>query len=84
MKRAFLFAVCMLASFFIGFFYKNQIKEEVVPTYSEVTVKEENSLKSSIDKVYNSVVVIETYDSVEDHKKSNGITNLNDLIENND
>lgn len=63
MKRAFLFAVCMLASFFIGFFYKNQIKEEVVPTYSEVTVKEENSLKSSIDKVYNSVVVIETYDT---------------------
>ena len=65
MKRAFLFAVCMLASFFVGFFYDNYKKEEVdvIPTYTEVTVREETSLRSSIDKVYDSVVVIETYDA---------------------
>ena len=73
MKKAFLFAVCMLSSFFIGFFYKDYNKdtpvecvqeETVVPTLTEVTYKEETSLKGSIDKVYDAVVVIETYDQI--------------------
>lgn len=71
MKKACLFAVCMLTSFFIGFFYDNSLKEEVLPTYTEVTFKEENSLRNSINKIYNSVVVIETYDS-QGNKKGTG------------
>lgn len=65
MKRACLFAVCMFTSFFIGFFYNNYLSKEevVIPTYTEVTFKEENSLRSSIEKIYDSVVVIETFDS---------------------
>ena len=49
MKRACLFAVCMFTSFFIGFFYNNYLSKEevVIPTYTEVTFKEENSLRSS-------------------------------------
>lgn len=42
--------------------------EETVPTnavLNEVIVKEENSLKSSLDKIYDAVVVIETYDKRE-------------------
>lgn len=62
MKKACLFAVCMLSSFFIGYFYNNNIKEQVVPTFTEVTYREENSLRSSIEKIYNAVVVVETYD----------------------
>lgn len=68
MKKACLFAVCIITSFFIGYFYNNYLlkeKEYVIPTYTEVTFKEENSLKTSIEKIYNSVVVIETYDSRE-------------------
>lgn len=66
MKKACLFAVCIITSFFIGYFYNNYLlKEEeyVIPTYTEVTFKEENSLKTSIEKIYDSVVVVETYDS---------------------
>ena len=65
MKKACLFAICMFASFFIGFFYNDYLlnEEDVIPTYTEVTFKEENSLRSSIDKIYNAVVVIETYDN---------------------
>lgn len=66
MKKACLFAVCIITSFFIGYFYNNYLlkeKEYVIPTYTEVTFKEENSLKTSIEKIYDSVVVVETYDS---------------------
>lgn len=66
MKKACLFAVCIITSFFIGYFYNNFLlkeKEYTIPTFTEVTFKEENSLKTSIEKIYDSVVVIETYDS---------------------
>lgn len=64
MKKAFNFAVCIIASFFIGFFYNENTKEDnnLIPTFNEIQVTESNSLKDSIDKVYNAVVVIETYD----------------------
>lgn len=64
MKKAFNFAVCIIASFFIGFFYNENTKEDnnLIPTFNEIQVTESNSLKDSIDKIYNAVVVIETYD----------------------
>lgn len=62
MKKACLFAVCMLSSFFIGFYFNYNEKNGVIPTFTEITYKEETSLKSSIDKIYNAVVVVETYD----------------------
>ena len=64
MKKALNFAVCIIASFFIGFFYNENIKEEnsLIPTFDEIKLTETNSLKESIDKIYDSVVVIETYD----------------------
>ena len=66
MKKAFNFAVCIIASFFIGFFYNENLKEtDLLPTFNEVQVMEKNSLKDSIDKIYNAVVVIETYDKNE-------------------
>lgn len=66
MKKAFNFAVCIIASFFIGFFYNENLKEtDLLPTFNEVQVMEKNSLRDSIDKIYNAVVVIETYDKNE-------------------
>ncbi len=66
MKKAFNFAVCIIASFFIGFFYNENLKEtDLLPTFNEVQVMEKNSFKDSIDKIYNAVVVIETYDKNE-------------------
>lgn len=66
MKKAFNFAVCIIASFFIGFFYNENLKEtDLLPTFNEVQVMGKNSLKDSIDKIYNAVVVIETYDKNE-------------------
>lgn len=66
MKKAFNFAVCIIASFFIGFFYNENLKKtDLLPTFNEVQVMEKNSLKDSIDKIYNAVVVIETYDKNE-------------------
>lgn len=66
MKKAVLNAVCMLASFFIAIIYikydlNNKSENTVVPTFTEVVYKEEG-LRESIDKIYNSVFVIETYD----------------------
>lgn len=60
MKKTILFVVCIILSFFVGFFYNEQNK--IAPTFTEVVYREENSLKNSIDKIYDAVVVIEIYD----------------------
>lgn len=66
MKKAFNFAVCIIASFFIGFFYNENFKDNnLLPTFNEIEIIEKDSLKDSIDKIYNTVVVIETYDKNE-------------------
>lgn len=66
MKKAFNFAVCIIASFFIGFFYNENFKDNnLLPIFNETEIIEKDSLKDSIDKIYNTVVVIETYDKNE-------------------
>lgn len=65
------FIISFVIAFALGFTsdilvnkYLNQ-EEKTTPVLNEVVVKEENSLKSSLSKIYNSVVVVETYDGRE-------------------
>ena len=68
MKDKTIFAVSVITSFFVGIIgtllvvYNIPMKTQVVEkTVNEISSTDDNTIKSSIDKIYNAVVVIESY-----------------------
>ena len=67
MKNKIIYIFSIVLSLFVGIsgtiyvYNKFDKQEKTIETISTVNIEEKNNLKSSIDKVYNSVVVIETY-----------------------
>lgn len=67
MKQRLIYIVTVIMSFFVGItgtlFVTDYLKEEKEETNkTSVEITESNTIKPSIDKVYDSVVLIETYD----------------------
>lgn len=62
-----IYIVSIFLTFLLGFIsdyiIQKSFKEETKTVMSEITIKEENTLASSLNKIYNAVVVIETLDS---------------------
>lgn len=66
MKKFLIYLTSILLALFIGavgtkYYLTNNINNEI-KTIKEVNISESNNLKESIDKIYDAVVVVQTYD----------------------
>lgn len=67
MKQKIIYIITIIMSFFVGIvgtlFVTDYLKEDIEPTdKTSVEITEANTIKPAIDKIYDSVVLIETYD----------------------
>lgn len=69
MKQKIIYIVTIIMSFFVGIvgtlFVVDYLKEPTETNKTSVEITEDNTIKPAIDKIYDSVVLIETYDKNE-------------------
>lgn len=63
MKKTLIFIICILYSFFLGVSGTIVLinKKETIPVLNEAKIEENSSIKSSIDKIYNAVLLIQNF-----------------------